>query len=658
MSEKSNYDYRGRLRIFEDERSVFVKGETFTYGFDKKSGLINSLEVLGDDFLRNIGSEVPDIYISDAIDPGEAFYAAKYENEAECDVISANPYEIHIRTHGIYHNSAGNTFPVRYRITYEIQSDGAIFVIVDNKAYDDCVIRWLCVSRGVLNPSFCKYFSYLADQSETDTTRDYTFKEIPSEMTEDLILFSGRLIPWFWFGNDRTGVEISVWDVAHHRYGGSVIAEEHKDSISGISLASGTLWEIFSIRDVHTPVSSGWEQTSYFAISVTPPKHYNPMFSGLRAYREDHKYLSNEEIEDLSRKGYNFIIGKKYIADNESEARRVISVCHEYGMKVIPCVSLMELSEDTEIFEEYAPQWQIEPVISHETSLMCPGAEGWREYWKQDINKIVEDYDFDGIYIDLRYDRLACRNPRHGCQKRYMHPTFIWVRDMLKYAWVKMKSKNPDSVVVANTDLLPISMICSWIDIRSVGKSQDIRQMDRMAGKAFYSPYRFGCGSLMNPEKVQKIDQQVVSLSLLYMTPLILGRDRSQEEIDLILPYWNALGSFGISNAKWYPGFLDDPAVATTSNPNLCVNVYRNDELLLILVNLSSNEVCAYVSLLNFAELGLQDGRKYMVYEPISKRMKRGDRRQWSCGDLRSFPITVSGYGSRLLCIREFGEEL
>ena len=158
MSEKTTYEYRSKLNVFEDESSILVKGDTFRYGFDKKSGLMSCLEVLGDDFLSNTDSQFPDIYVSGARDPREAYYAAKYEHQAECDIISANPYEVHIRTHGLYHNASGETFPVRYRITYEIQSDGTIFVIVHNKVYDPCAIRWLCISRGILNPSLCKYF--------------------------------------------------------------------------------------------------------------------------------------------------------------------------------------------------------------------------------------------------------------------------------------------------------------------------------------------------------------------------------------------------------------------------------------------------------------------------------------------------------------------
>jgi hypothetical protein len=704
MNQKAVYGQWSKLSVFEDEISIFVEGGTFRYGFDKKSGLISHIEVLGDDLLRGTNSQIPDIYVSNARDPREAFYAAKYEDEAECDVISANPYEVHIRTHGIYHNPSGETFPVRYRITYEIQSDGTVFVIVHNKVYEPCVIRWLCISRGLLDPTLVRYFSHLADQSRIDTTENYTFKRVGTEpypygKTQGQTLFSGRLIPWFWLGDDTTGVEICVWDVTHHRYGATQIEGKMVDplgevgaNVSVSASSDGILWEIFSLRNLQTPVEEGWEQINYFALSVTPPKSYSPGFADLRVhwegprrYDDSYKYLSDDEIGDLSRMGYNLIVGGvnwrsgEYMPDNESEAKRVISMCHKHGMKVIPCVPLMDLNEDTTVFKEHGPEWRIEPVVEYEyeTNLMCPGAEGWREHWIQQMDRIVKDYDFDGVYLDLWYDRLTCRNPRHGCQRRYMRPTFPWVRDMLRHAGAKFKAKDPGSIIVANTDLLPISMICSWLDVRSVGASQDVRHMDAVTGKAFYSSYRLGCNSLMWLDPGQKIDHQAISLSLLYMAPIILSRERSQAEMDLMRLYWNVLRFFGVSEAVWYPGFVDDPEAKVAAlktqaeacysgSSDLYINVYKRDalgsagaspSLLLALVNLSEDEVRARVSLLNFAELGLQNDKEYLVYEPISWRFLEG-RERWSCDDLRRrLTVTLPGYTPRLLYIRECTEK-
>ena len=664
------YEYQSRLNIFEEETHIFVKGDTFRYGFDKKSGLLSHLEVLDDDFLRETNSQIPDIYVSDARDPRESYYAAKYEDEAKCEVISANPHEVHIRTHGVYHNSSGEVFPVRYRITYEIHSDGAIFVIVNNKAYNSCVIRWLCISKGILSPSLCKQFSYLADQSKADTTDDYTFGHIPEGADEDQTLFSGRLIPWFWLGNDKTGVEMCIWDVTHHRYGATQIAGKMVDplgevgaNVSASASPDGICWEIFSLRNLHTPVKDGWEQINYFSLSVTPPRPYSSelanmqaYWAGPRRYDASYEYLSDDQISDLASNGFNLLIGGvnwrsgEFIPDNEAEAKRVISTCHEHGIKIIPCVPVMDLNEDTPIFEDHGPEWRIEPVVEYEyeTHLMCPGAEEWREHWRRQMDRIIRDYDFDGVYLDLWYDKLTCRNPQHGCQRRYMRPTFPWARDMMRYARASFKTMDPNSIVVANTDMLPISMICSWLDVRSVEAAQDIQHIK----EALHSSYRLGTGSLMWVDSERNIDHQLISLSLLYMAPITLSQERSQEEIDLTLQYWNVLKAFGVSEATWYPGFDDSIEVAAASSPNLRVSVHKRDGLLLTLVNLSPDEARAHVSLSDFAELGLQDDKTYSVYDPIS-RSPVEDGKRWSCDNLKAIAVNIPAHSSRLLYVCE-----
>lgn len=484
MVQKSNFSHRGILSVFEDAKFIFVEGETFRYGFSKKTGLINSLKVLGNDFLQDTGSEVPDIYVSDAQFPEEAFYAARYENEAECEILSANPHEVHIRTHGIYRNLMGKAFPVRYRITYEIESDGTIFVIVDNKSTDSCAIRWLCTSRGLLNPSLCNYFSHLADQSTIETTGNYIFKEIASQRSDNIVLFDGQLIPWCWFGNDTSGVEISVWDIGYQRYGTNFLSDKQDQqafeagiNISAIARTDGIMWEIMSFKDSPMKVGSGWEHTSYFALSVMPPKHDDPALSNFRVYSEprqyDGTYPSDKYIEEIANKGFDMMVlavnkPGNFMPDDESRVKQIISKSHECGIKVVPYISMMEISRELDAFDAHAIEWQVEPVINdgNSTAIMCPGAEGWREYWEEQIDRIIKEYNFDGFYLDLRYDRLACRNSLHGCQKRYMRPTFLWVREMLKLAWLKAKSKSPGSLIVVNTDLIPMSMICSWIDVR------------------------------------------------------------------------------------------------------------------------------------------------------------------------------------------------
>ncbi len=670
---KSNQQYHGRLNISENSDSIFIQGETFKYGFNKKSGLINLFEVLGDNFLIGMNSEIPDIYISDAINPKKIFYSAKYEDSAECEIIYESPYEVHVRSHGMYHNPLGDTFPVRYRITYEIQNDGYIFILVNNKAYESCNIRWLCISRGKLNPSLCRYYAKLGDLSKVDKTDNYTYKKISVSCEQNL--FGGRFIPWFWLGNDRTGIEISIMDVTNYKFGATLIQGELVDhsgdipaNIIGKSSSSEVLWEVFSIRNAQTKVDHRWEQNCYFSLSPTPTKHYSTAFSGMSVYFAEHcatknKYLSDSKIREISQMGFDVLITKfnadgQYLPDDENEIKRIISTCKEYGIKLIPYLSLMELNKDSDEYKNYGLDWRIEPYYDDEkeTSLMCPAAEGWREYWKQHISKILQDYDFDGIYIDLSYDRLACRNQLHGCQRKYIRPTFLWVREMLRYAWVRTKRLSLNSLVMVNTGPLPISMICSWADIRCIGESSDIINTDEMMHKGVYNSYRLGCNNAILTGKKYKIDGKVIAYSLLHNAALIMSEDQNNDEIEKNLSYGKVFKAFGIDDSIWYPGFLDDSdKLVKCDKPDVFVNIHKHDSLLMTLVNISDKEVSTKVCLTNPEILCLDKNKQYIVYEPLAKTLFLR-KRKCEYNELIEFEIDIDKFGSRILYIREYPE--
>ncbi|MEK7397963.1 MAG: hypothetical protein AAB116_13600 [Candidatus Poribacteria bacterium] len=652
MSLKSNYKKHNMLNVIEDAQFIFVEGETFKYSFSKKSGLISNINILGNDFLQGTNSEIPDIFISNAESSENSAFSAKYENEAECEILSANPYEVHIRSHGIYRDSMGKPFPARYRITYEIESDGTIFIIVDNKITNDCEIRWLCISRGKLDRSLCGYFTHLADQSKNRTIGNYIHKKI----TEDGLLFNGEFIPWCWFGNDESGIEISVWDVGYQRYGTKLVSGKPEENAPEIGVniyakaeTDGILWEIMAINGIPTKINSGWEHTGYFTLSITPPKHYNSSLSDMHVWKiaspgspsgwagSETDNPSEDQIRDMANKGFDLMIlpimdfgklmphemaksvlplpgGTSLPLLGGTRVDNIISTAHKYGFKVIPSINIMEIGQDWDVFDEHAVEWRIEPSHNdNSTILVCPGAEGWREYWKSQIDKIIDEHSFDGIFLDLHYDRLACRNPLHGCRRKYIRPTFIWVREMIKHAYVRAKSKSYDSIVIANTDLMPLSMICAWVDARCVGNYQDI--IDTDIKKAFYSSYRLGCNSLM---KSDDINQQVIANSLLYMSFPVCS-DQNLGEVKSIIPYWDVFRFFGVHRAKWWTGFSDNP-LAVSNLSDIFVNIHKHESLLLTLINLSDEDAYAEIEIEDTEELNLDGRKQYMVYEPLAQK--------------------------------------
>jgi hypothetical protein len=117
----------------------------------------------------------------------------------------------------------------------------------------------------------------------------------------------------------------------------------------------------------------------------------------------------------------------------------------------------------TAAFREHGEDWAIEPRTEYapwaagrsdqnaekayrndakrETTLMCPGAEGWRTFWKQQVDRAIRDYDFDGIYFDFWYEQMVCENTRHGCGGHFRKATVLGAREMLMYAYTRLKAE-------------------------------------------------------------------------------------------------------------------------------------------------------------------------------------------------------------------------
>jgi len=86
---------------------------------------------------------------------------------------------------------------------------------------------------------------------------------------------------------------------------------------------------------------------------------------------------------------------------NKQGLRRFINECHQRRLKVIPYTSPGYLDMHS---PSYRPEWSRgvgHGWASHmELDRLCPGSPGWRTYFYGVIERLMDDYGFDGIYWD------------------------------------------------------------------------------------------------------------------------------------------------------------------------------------------------------------------------------------------------------------------
>ena len=109
------------------------------------------------------------------------------------------------------------------------------------------------------------------------------------------------------------------------------------------------------------------------------------------------------------------LFGKSpFEAINEEGTLRFVEEAHKRGLKVIPYVSPGYVDTQNIIHD---PKWSRNAAhlveLANDFDLMCPGSASWRKYFFENLAKMIDHYNFDGIYWDggIGPNRPGCANP-------------------------------------------------------------------------------------------------------------------------------------------------------------------------------------------------------------------------------------------------------
>lgn len=630
------------LKVREEARSIVVSGETFAYTFSRDSGLITSVRVLGNEITD--GTPIPDLILAEHLDRTYSQYAARRETQARVSVSAAEPARVVIAAEGAYTSQEGKRFPLRYAITYDISIDGVILAAVRNTAVEECTFRWLTLSGGALKSDLAKFINWMPDQASSQST-GYLFR--PLSEVKDVKILGGVWLPWIWLGDQNVGLEVTTWDVGSQTYNnvdGTSRRDQHEQFVVRRE-GTGVRWENWMIGGSTIYAKKGWQRGGEFALAVTPSKKFDPYFAMVKgAHLGPHQHRPRVNLPDetqlrtLAQNGYNLVVGManwrsgEYVPLNEDELRRTISLCHKYGMKVIPYITLVDLSHATQAFRDHGEEWAIEPTTENyrltprfrdlkvemayrndpeqETTLMCPGSEGWRDFWKKQIDRIVNDYDFDGLYVDFWFGRMACENARHGCGGHFRKATVLGSREMLTYAYNRIKAKNPHAILKANTNTLATALITSVIDLRLVGEGTDVTRMDPYSRQWLYTSYRLGepteflwASTRWNAAQKAAFAALINFLPQYYERPPFEPR-KAFDDFD-VFRFLDA------EKGDWYLGISGHNRVAVTPAQVKANVVEQGSTSLITLVNTEESPVTAALAV----------KQNLMVYDPLGERL-------------------------------------
>lgn len=564
-----------RLHLETDESAFHVVGGHFRFRIGRQHGLIEEIDVKGD---RWSDGPVPDLWASEAVDPRPYSYAARHTADAAVCVEATGDQEIIVAASGRLAGVDGRPFPLRYHIRYTFQIDGTVAVDVAYEAGTDLVVRWLALCQARIRLSTCRFVAREADLAASGgaaTCRPSTrLLERQGGWQE-----GGRFVPWWHFGNDRTGLEF-VFAHSEHSHSGWTDSSPYPtgdplgragDLYTGEQRGHSVQLTAYLVRNLREPLAAGERLGDRFYLSVVPGRAHDPRADDLRiAWTGPHQYRSGWRppdeamVQRWADQGANWVIGGvnwfsgDYSRPADPEAtQRFLDHCHRHGLRVMPYVTFTDMEYGAPGFDQNDGPWRIEPVseFNYRSHLMCYGSAGWQARWRDEVAAIFRRFAFDGLYIDFWAGRLLCRNARHGCSGPYGRFTAEGLRQMARFARETVRAASPDGLILANTNILPLAMINNWIDARLYGEWHNLEETDSTALRVFYNARRFGTGSVLLVSQVPAITRRTVALAETFQGSPVLTHARSPAERTLLREHARLKADFGVDRAAGWNHF-------------------------------------------------------------------------------------------------------
>lgn len=430
--------------------------------------------------------------------------------------------------------------------------------------------------------------------------------------------------PGMWLGNEKVGIQLvtesdEYWQAADPDQ--AIVIEDCGDHwVLSLHLLD-SVPRTWNTPDVSSP------QINYsFGLVATPVKPMDPAFQRIKAVHIDcftkiigdywpflNSPVSDENpekvIDRLSRAGVNLLIlHEKWnkiqnywetAVQTKEEITKLVQLCHSRGIRVIPYFGyeittpmpyFAQVRDEVSVIGEerggYASMWYRVPY--QRANMVCYRS-GWKDKLVEGIMQCIEQFDFDGVYLDGTSCPWGCTNEKHGCGyvgadgKRHATYPMFDVRDIMRRIYTGVHKRG--GIVNPHPGGATLPFITAYSDMLWDGEhiQTDIwhKGMKNFSLEYFRAEY---LGTNLGIP-VQFIVYEVpgkwnfdMALSVCLIHGVYPRPNSIHHPLDVMEELWKVLELYGIADAK-FEGYWENEAAWTCSHEQIKLSFYRREQL-------------------------------------------------------------------------------
>jgi hypothetical protein len=446
--------------------------------------------------------------------------------------------------------------------------------------------------------------------------------------------WQSRFMPYVWLGDEERGL---AW------FAESDDGWQLSDPNRAIAVDKAKGVATLRVRFLDRPTRLEHPVSLTFGLQATPVKPVPARYHRIaRIWHGAYYGMENDPAPDgdgtlldyLWRQGVRTIVfhqqwaeyyGLPITRENGDKLRSLVQACHKSGLKILLYFGygLADISPEG---KRYHDEMAVVPIIRWTGGRGAVDAfdafctrSAYSDFLLWGMDRLISEYDIDGIYFDGTSEPWACQNRKHGCgyvtpagEERPTYPIFA-VRDIIRRTYTLFRARKKDSIInvhmSANLTIPTLSFADSYWDGEQFESLQygeraplDALPLDKFRAEFMGKQWGLAAEFLVY-EKRPFTTEEALAFTMLHdvlVRPLDTG-----ERLRLISRIWKAREDFGTEGARWFP-YWDARSPARSDQREIMVSLHsrRGRGALLVVSNLGAREATARIRL-NLADLEL-----------------------------------------------------